>query len=127
MCSVAYKKKKDKIRPLNQVTDGEGPEGDPYYLEECEKIETYQSGGTFNMWLTSKFSTIMHGSRLTVERLIDMDIGAGSNNNTSRMSAWCISATTASPTSLKPGLYSERPYDQTYLLLFLLSRLCWPL
>ena len=30
MCSTAYKKKKDKIRPLDQVTDGEGTGGDPH-------------------------------------------------------------------------------------------------
>ena len=28
------------------------------------------------MWLTRKFSTIVHGLDLTVERLIDTDIGA---------------------------------------------------
>ena len=43
------------------------------------------------------------------------------------MSAWCISATTASPTSLKTGLYSERLCEQTYLLSILPTRLCWPL
>ena len=37
--STAYKRKKDKIRPLDQPTDGEGTGGDPLFLEKCEKQE----------------------------------------------------------------------------------------
>ena len=44
MSATACKKKKDKIRPLDQATDGEGTGGDPEYLAKCEKSETYQSG-----------------------------------------------------------------------------------
>ena len=43
----------------------------------------------------------------------------------SRTGTWYISAIKASSISLKTGLYSEGPYDQTYLLLFLLPSLCW--
>ena len=74
--STANKRTKDKIRPLDHVTDGEGTGGDPEYLEKCEQGETYQKGGPFDMWLTPKFSSIVRGSRLTKERLEDMDIGA---------------------------------------------------
>ena len=74
--STIYKKKKDKIRPLNQVTDGEGTDGDTEYLGKCKKSETYEKGGLFDMSLIPKFSTIVRGSRLIKERLEDMDIGA---------------------------------------------------
>ena len=73
--STAYKRKKDKIRPLDHVTDGEGTGGDPEYLEKCEQSETYHKGGPFDMWLIPKFSSIVRGSRLTKERLVDMYIG----------------------------------------------------
>ena len=71
--ATAYKKKKDKVRPLYQATDGEGTGGDPQYFKKCEKLETYQAG-PYNQWITPKFSTIVRGSRLTEERLSKMDI-----------------------------------------------------
>ena len=73
--AATYKKKKAKIRPLDQVTDGEGTGSDPVYVEKCQKLETYQKD-PFNMWMTRKFSTIERRSRLTAERLEEMDIGA---------------------------------------------------
>ena len=73
--STAYKKKKDKIRPLDQVTDGAGTGGDPDYLIKCEAKEQYQRGGQFDKWLTPKFSDIVRGTRLTTERLTEMDVG----------------------------------------------------
>ena len=74
--STAYNRKKDKIRPLDHITDGEGTGGDPENLEKCEDSETYHKGRSFDMWLTPKFSINVRGSRLTKERLEDMYIGA---------------------------------------------------
>ena len=78
--SIAYKRKKDKIRPLDQPTDGEGTGGDPLFLEKCEKQEALErrhtQKGPFDVWITPKFSTIPQGSRLTEERIADLDIGA---------------------------------------------------
>ena len=37
--SIASKKHKDKIRTLDQVTDGAGTRGDPEYLTKCEAKE----------------------------------------------------------------------------------------
>ena len=78
--STAYKREKDKIRPLDQPTIGEGTGGDPLFLERCDKQEAQQGRhtqkGPFDMWITPKFSTIQQGSRLTEERIADLDIGA---------------------------------------------------
>ena len=78
--STAYKRKKDKIRPLDQPTDGEGTGGDPLFLEKCEKREALEGRhtpkGPFDVWITPKFSSIPQGSRLTEERIADLDIGA---------------------------------------------------
>ena len=64
--TTAYKKKKDKVRPLDQATDGEGNEGDPQYFEKYEKLEMNQDG-PYDRWITPKFSTIVRGSRITEE------------------------------------------------------------
>ena len=60
--STAYKRKKDKIRPLDQSTNGEGTGGDPLFLERCEKQEAQEGRhtqkGPFDMWITHKFPTI---------------------------------------------------------------------
>ena len=78
--STAYKRKKDTIRPLDQPTNGEGTGGDPLFLERCEKQEAQEGRhtqkGPFDVWITLKFSTIPQGSRLTEERIADLDIGA---------------------------------------------------
>ena len=60
--STAYKRKKDRIRPLDHITDDEGTGGDPEYLKKCEQSKRYQKGGLFDMWFTPKFSSIMRGS-----------------------------------------------------------------
>lgn len=77
---TAYKRKKYKIRPLDQPTDGEGTGGGPLFLEKCEKREKqegrHKQKGPFDMWITPKFSDIPHGSRLTQERVAKLDIGA---------------------------------------------------
>ena len=77
--STAYKRKKDKIRPLDIPTNGEDTGGDPHFLEKCEKREKKEGRhtpkGPFDMWITPKFSDIPHGSRLTQERMAEMDIG----------------------------------------------------
>lgn len=44
--STAYKRKKDKIRPLDRPTDGEGTGGDPLFLEKCEKQEELEGRHT---------------------------------------------------------------------------------
>ena len=78
--STAYKRKKDKIRPLDQPTNGEGTGGDPLFLEKCEKQEALEGRhtqkGPFDAWITPKFSSIPQGSRLREERIADLDIGA---------------------------------------------------
>ena len=78
--STAYKRKKDKIRPLDQPTNGEGTGGDPMFLERCEKQGAlegcHMQKGPFDVWITPKFSTLPQGSRLTEERIADLDIGA---------------------------------------------------
>ena len=50
-----------------------------------------------------------------------------SNNNTSRTSAWSISTTTPSPTSLKTELYSGKHYEEAYLFFLADTRLAWSL
>ena len=78
--STAYKRKKDKVRPLDQPTNGEGTGGDLFFLEKCEKQEKLEGRHTpkepFDVWITPKFSNIPHGSRLTEERIAELDIGA---------------------------------------------------
>ena len=78
--STAYKRKKDKIRPFDQPTDGEGTGGDHFFVEKCEKQEALEGRhtpkGPFDVWITPKFSSIPQGSRLTEERIADLDIGA---------------------------------------------------
>ena len=44
--STAYKRKKDKVRPLNQPTNGEGTGGDPHFLEKCEEREKQEGRHT---------------------------------------------------------------------------------
>ena len=56
--ATAYKKKKNKIGPLDQATDVEETGGDPQYFEKCEKLEKYQAG-PYDRWITAKFSTIV--------------------------------------------------------------------
>ena len=34
--STAYKRKKDKVRPLDRPTNGKGTGGDPLFLKKCE-------------------------------------------------------------------------------------------
>ena len=78
--STAYKRKKDKVRPLDQPTNGEGTGGDPHFLDKCEEREKQEGrhtpGRHFDLWITLKFSDIPHGSRLTKERKAEMDIGS---------------------------------------------------
>ena len=50
-----------------------------------------------------------------------------SNNNKSRTSAWSISTTTPSPTSLKTELYSENHHEEAYLFCLADTRLSWSL
>ena len=52
---------------------------------------------------------------------------AHSNNNTSRTSAWSISTTTPSPTSLKTELYSENHHEEACLFFLADTRLPWSL
>ena len=77
---TAYKRKKDKVRPLDQPTDGEGTGGDLHFLENCEKRENNKGRHTpenpFDEWITPKLSDIPHGSRITKERITEIDIGA---------------------------------------------------
>ena len=50
-----------------------------------------------------------------------------SNNNTSRTSAWSISTTTPSPTSLKTELYSGKHHEEAYLFFLADTLLPWSL
>ena len=78
--STAYKRQKDKIRPLDLPTDGEGTRGDLLFLEKSEKQEAFEGHhtpkGPFNVWITLKFSSITQGSRLIEERIADLNIWA---------------------------------------------------
>ena len=64
---------------MDQPTNGEGTGGDPWFLERCEKQEAqegrHKQKGPFDVWITPKFSTIPQGTRLTEERIADLDTG----------------------------------------------------
>jgi hypothetical protein len=65
-----YKRKQDKIRPLDRPTNGEAPGGDPQFFLKCEEKEIKEGRrvkkGEFDQWIMPKFSDVKKGSRLTL-------------------------------------------------------------
>ena len=75
-----YKKKKDKVRPVNILTlDGTKPGGIEDQHKKAvreEKRKGYDRPQSyFDKYLTPKFLDIPQGLRLTIERIIKLKIG----------------------------------------------------
>ncbi|KAF8463116.1 hypothetical protein BDZ91DRAFT_732517 [Kalaharituber pfeilii] len=101
--STMYKRKKDKIRPLDRPSDGEGTRGDPRFMWKCEEQEEaaglqHQKG--LDSYITLKFSTIVRGSRLTRERLEKLNCG---ESGLRKWSYYTNYYTTRKPRSLLTG------------------------
>ena len=80
--STAYKRKKDKIQPLDLPTDGQPTGGDPHFFEKCEILEkahrhmNSHSKTAYDLWITPKFSDIPQGQCLTNDHIKSIDVGS---------------------------------------------------
>jgi hypothetical protein len=71
-----YKKKADKVRPVNQPHEGGlRPGGKGNWRAEAISKEKYKPDGDYGGWLIPKFSDIKKGSRLTAERIGRLKVG----------------------------------------------------
>jgi hypothetical protein len=74
--ATAYKKKADKVRPVDPgETDGSKPRGCLDWLEKSKADDVPCQLGSYSDWITPKFSDIQKGSRLTEERIKDLIVG----------------------------------------------------
>jgi hypothetical protein len=74
--ATAYKKKADKVRPVDPgETDGSKPGGCLDWLEKSKADDVPCQLGPYSDWITPKFSDIQKGSRLTEERIKDLIVG----------------------------------------------------
>ena len=72
-----YKKKADKVQPVNQPHEGGlKPGGSSDWRAKAISKEQYQPG-KYAGWLIPKFSGIKRGSRLTTERIKRFKVGSG--------------------------------------------------
>ena len=71
-----YKKKKDKVRPVNRPhSGGLKPEGDENWKETIALSDKSNENESKYSWIIPKFSSIPRGQRLTQERLDRLKIG----------------------------------------------------
>jgi hypothetical protein len=77
--STMYKRKADKVRPVDcGKSDGDNPGGVMNWVEISKRSDVYHEPmGKYSKWLIPKFSDIERGSRLTEERISKLKMGTG--------------------------------------------------
>ena len=74
--ATAYKRKAQKVRPVNpNRTDGRKPGEVLDWVERSKLSDVISTPGKYSQWLIPKFSDIERGSRLTRERVEALIIG----------------------------------------------------
>ena len=80
--NTLYKRKADKVRPVNLGhTTGETPGGTDTWFEDDVAARPAKPSEKYEDWITGRFATSEPGSRLTKERFESLTIGNGLQEN----------------------------------------------